>query len=135
MVLEAQLSVPDRKRVAAIINTHRERVNMQSGQEMLEETITICERMAEDLASEAGSPAWEKSVTEIASKFGEVSGTFFFKTMPSVPATRACLRDATTLLELSNQSDWAAFGPASETLIASAQTLIEKAGMKGTVLT
>ncbi len=109
---------------------------MQSGQEMLDEAVATCKRIAAGLGSEAGaSQAWENSVTEIVEKFDEVSGTFFFKTMPSVPATRACLKDAAALLELRNQGDWTAFGPATETLIASSQTLIEKAGMKGTVLT
>ena len=109
---------------------------MQSGQEMLEEAVAICRQIAEGLASQAGaSQSWEDSVTEIVEKFDEVSGTFFFKTMPSIPVTRGCLRDAAALLELRNHGDWAAFGPANETLIASAQTLIEKAGMKGTVLT
>jgi hypothetical protein len=109
---------------------------MQSGQDLLDETVDACRQIADDLASQDGaSQAWEDSVTEIVEKFDDVSGTFFFKTMPSVPATRTCLRDATAVLELRNQGDWAAFGPATETLIASAQTLIEKAGMKGTVLT
>ena len=109
---------------------------MQSGQEMLDEAIAICKQAADGLASESGaSQAWEDSVTEIVQKFDDVSGTFFFKTMPSIPATKACLRDATALLGHRNQADWSAFGTAIETLIASAQTLIGKAGMKGTVLT
>jgi hypothetical protein len=109
---------------------------MQSGQEMLEEAVATCRQIADGLASQAGaSQAWEDSMTEIVEKFDEVSGTFFFKTMPSVPVTRGCLRDAAALLELRKEGDWAACGPATETLIASAQTLIEKAGMKGTVLT
>ncbi len=109
---------------------------MQSGQEMLEETIAICKQIADGLASQDGaSQAWEDSVTEIVEKCNEVSGTFFFKTMPSIPATKACLRDATALLENRNQAEWQAFGAAIETLIASSQTLIKNAGMKGNVLT
>jgi hypothetical protein len=109
---------------------------MQSGQEMLDETIIICKQIADGLASQDGaSQAWEDSVTEIVAKCNEVSGTFFFKTMPSIPATKACLRDATALLEHRGRADWSEFSIAIETLIASAQTLIKKAGMKGTVLT
>jgi hypothetical protein len=109
---------------------------MQSGQEMLEETVAVCRQIADGLAGQdGGSQAWEDSVTEIVDKFGEVSGTFFFKTMPSVPVTRKCLGDAKALLDLRDQGSWTAFGPATEALIVSAQTVIEKAGMKGTVLT
>ncbi len=105
----------------------------QSGQEMLDEATAACERIADGLG--ARNQTWEDSLTEIVGKFGEVSDTFFFKTMPSIPVTRACSRDATALLELKSADDWDAFGPALEQLIASAQNVIEKAGMKGTTLT
>ena len=52
----------------------------QSGQQMLEESIDACRRAADGLG--ARNAAWETSVVEIADKFGEVSGTFFFQTMP-----------------------------------------------------
>ena len=57
------------------------------------------------------TPAWETSVVEIADKFDEVSGTFFFQTMPSVPPTRTAMRNADALLTLKDQADWDAFGP------------------------
>ena len=104
-----------------------------SGQEMLDETIHTCEKIADGLGTQ--NQAWEDSVTEIVAKFGDVSGTFFFKTMPSIPVTRACGRDATALLEMREQNDWDGFGSGIETLIQSAQNVIEKAGMKGTTLT
>ena len=104
-----------------------------SGQDMLDEAIAACEQVADGLGSQ--NQAWEDSVTEIAGKFGEVSGTFFFKTMPSIPPTRTCSRDATALLELRKKDDWDGFGPALEQFIKSAQSVIEKAGMKGTTLT
>ena len=68
-------------------------------------------------------------------KLNEVSGTFFFKTIPSVPATRASMRDASALLELRENEDWDGFGPALAQIIKSAQDVIEQAGMKGTTLT
>ena len=105
----------------------------QSGQQMLETSIDACRRAADGLG--ARNPAWETSVVEIADKFGEVSGTFFFQTMPSVPPTRTAMRDASALLELKEAEDWDAFAPALTKLIASAQDVIEKAGMKGTTLT
>ena len=109
---------------------------MQSGQEMLEEAVAICRQIAEGLASQAGaSQSWEDSVTEIVEKFDEVSGTFFFKTMPSIPVTKTCHHEASTLLELCKAEQWSEFGSALTTMIKSAQTLIEKAGMKGTTLT
>jgi len=105
----------------------------QSGQEMLDETISACKAIADGLGAQ--NQDWENSVAEIVEKFEEVSGTFFFKTMPSVPATRTAMRDAASALELKNASEWDAMGTAMETLIASSQNLIEKAGMKGTTLT
>ena len=105
----------------------------QSGQEMLDETIYACKSIADGLGAQ--NQDWENSVAEIVEKFEEVSGTFFFKTMPSVPVTRTTMRDAASALELKNASEWDGMGTALETLIASSQNLIEKAGMKGTTLT
>lgn len=105
----------------------------QSGQQMLETSMDTCRRVADGLGAQNG--AWETSVSEIADKFGEVSGTFFFQTMPSVPPTRTAMRDAAALLALKDAEDWDAFDPALTKLIASAQDVIEKAGMKGTTLT
>ena len=45
------------------------------------------------------------------------------------------MRDAAALLELKDAEAWDAFDPALTKLIASAQDVIEKAGMKGTTLT
>ncbi len=105
----------------------------QSGQEMLDETVAVCEKIADGLG--ARNRAWEESIIEIVAKFGDVSGTFFFKTMPSIPVTRACSRDAESLLALRERDDWDSFGPGMQRLISSAQNVIEKAGMKGTTLT
>ncbi len=105
----------------------------QSGQEMLDETIATCKSIADGLGIQ--NQDWENSVVEIVEKFEEVSGTFFFKTMPSVPTTRTAMRDAASALELKNVGDWDGMSTAVETLIASSQNLIEKAGMKGTTLT
>ena len=55
--------------------------------------------------------------------------------MPSVPVTRTVLRDATELLNHKDAGDWDSFSGSIDTLISSSQTLIEKAGMKGTILT
>ena len=105
----------------------------QSGQEMLDQSIATCERIADGLSAQ--DAAWETSVVEIADKFGEISGTFFFKTMPSIPPTRTAMREADALLSLKEQGNWDDFGPQLTKLIASAQDVIEKAGMKGTTLT
>ncbi|MCH8868515.1 MAG: hypothetical protein IIC85_02285 [Chloroflexi bacterium] len=105
----------------------------QSGQEMLEESITNCQSIVDGLSSV--NEAWKASINEILEKFDEISGTFFFKTMPSVPATRTVMRDSTSVLELKTSEDWDGFGPAIEQLIKSSQNVIEKAGMKGVTLT
>ena len=104
-----------------------------SGQQMLEQSISTCQQIADGLGDR--DAAWETSVVEIVDKFGEVSGTFFFQTMPSIPPTRTAMRDADAALGLKNDGDWDAFGPALTKLIASAQDVIEAAGMKGTTLT
>ena len=100
---------------------------------MLEQSISTCHQIADGLGEQNAD--WETSVVEIVDKFGEVSGTFFFQTMPSVPPTRTAMRDADAALNLKNSADWDAFGPALTKLIASAQDVIEQAGMKGTTLT
>lgn len=100
---------------------------------MLDEAIATCEQIADGLGAQ--NQAWEDSVTEIVEKFGEVSDTFFFKTMPSIPVTRNCNRAASAALELKSAQDWDSFGPALEQLIANAQDVIDKAGMRGTTLT
>ena len=105
----------------------------QSGQEMLDETISTCKSIADGLGTQ--NQDWENSVVEIVDKFEEVSGPFFLKTIPSVPVTGTAMRDAASALELKNASDWDGMTTAVEILIASSQNLIEKAGMKGTTLT
>ena len=105
----------------------------QSGQQMLDQSIETCQQIADGLGAQ--NQAWETSVVEIVDKFGEVSGTFFFNTMPSIPATRTAMRDADALLNLKSQENWDEFGPALTKLITSAQNVIEQAGMKGITLT
>ena len=104
-----------------------------SGQELLEESITNCQQIAADLGTV--NATWETSIVEILEKFDEISDTFFFKTMPSVPAARAVVRESESALALRQSEDWDSFGTAIETLISSSQNLIEKAGMKGVTLT
>ena len=105
----------------------------QSGQEMLDETINTCKEIAEGL--EIQNSDWQVSIVEIVEKFEEISETFFFKTMPSIPPTRTAMREASSLLELKCSEDWDDFATCLVALISSAQNVIEKAGMKGTTLT
>jgi hypothetical protein len=105
----------------------------QSGQEMLDETINTCKEIAEGLENQDSD--WHLSIVEIVEKFEEVSETFFFKTMPSIPPTRTAMREASSLLELKRSNDWDAFSSSLVILISNAQNVIEKAGMKGTTLT
>ena len=105
----------------------------QSGQEMLDETINTCKEIAEGL--EIQNSDWQVLIVEIVEKFEEISETFFFKTMPSIPPTRTAMRESSSLLELKRTEDWDDFATSLVTLISSAQNVIEKAGMKGTTLT
>ena len=104
-----------------------------SGQELLDESIANCQKIGRGLGEH--NQGWEASITEIIEKFGEISGTFFFKTMPSVPATRTVQRESAACLEARRSEDWDKFGPAIDSLIKNSQSLIEKAGMKGVTLT
>ena len=105
----------------------------QSGQEMLDETINTCKEIADGL--EIQNSDWQVSIVEIVEKFEEISETFFFKTMPSIPPTRTAMRESSSLLELKRSENWDDFATSLVTLISSAQNVIEKAGMKGTTLT
>ncbi len=105
----------------------------QSGQELLDESIASCKQIADGLGAQ--DEAWEASLVEIVEKFDEISGTFFFQTMPTVPATRGTIREAAGALGLRQSEEWDNFGPVMESLIATAQNVIEKARMKGTTLT
>ena len=105
----------------------------QSGQEMLDETINTCKEIADGL--EIQNSDWQVSIVEIVEKFEEISETFFFKTMPSIPPTRTAMRESSSLLELKRSKDWDDFATSLVTLISSAQNVIEKSGMKGTTLT
>jgi len=106
---------------------------MQSGQEMLETTISTCKSISDGLSDQ--NEAWSNSIVEIVEKFEEISDTFFFKTMPSIPSTRTAMRDAEALLNAKIALDWNSFKDLIDTLITNSQTVIEKAGMKGTTLT
>ena len=55
--------------------------------------------------------------------------------MPSVPVTRTAMREAASLLDLKNEGDWKGFEASLDSMISTAQDVIEKAGMKGTTLT
>ena len=105
----------------------------QSGQEMLEESINCCKKIADGLGDQ--NKVWETSIVEIIEKFEEVSDTFFFKTMPSVPVTRTAMREAVSMLEFKDAGDWSNFEAGLQTMMSTAQSVIEKAGMKGTTLT
>ena len=109
---------------------------MPSGLEILQETIETCKAVGEGLGSvEGASSDWESALAEIAERLDGIAGSFFFKTMPSIPASRACQRDAVSLAELRNGGDWSAFPQGLEKLRKSVETLAQKATMKGTVLT
>ena len=55
--------------------------------------------------------------------------------MPSVPVTRTAMREAVSMLEFKDAGDWSNFEAGLQTMISTAQSVIEKAGMIGTTLT
>ena len=100
-----------------------------SGQELLDSGISNCQEISTGL--EQQNADWQKSIIEIIGKFEEISSTFFFKTMPSVPTTRKVVRDTESLLELKNSKNWNEFATSLATLIASSHARNANAGMKG----
>ena len=109
---------------------------MPSGLEILEQTIDICGGMRTTLSGADGAlDGWDASLGEIAEKLRGLEVSFFFKTMPSVPASRACFREAEALKGLCDAADWAVFPDGLVALGKSADVLAEKAKMKGTTLT
>ena len=97
--------------------------------------INFCSYIVASNAIDALIPNLRMKGWELVEKFEEISNTFFFQTMPSIPPTRTAMREAASLLEVKLSGDWATFETQIVTLISSAQTVIEKAGMKGTTLT
>jgi hypothetical protein len=98
--------------------------------------VEVCEAVAEGLDPlDYGPEGWKESVTEIAGDLNRMAGSFYFKTMPSVPASRACHRDAEALKLLSDRGDWTDFPEGLAKLRESVMALAEKARMKGTTLT
>ncbi len=109
---------------------------MPSGLEILQETIQACDTMVDGLDSSEGAREERKlAVAEIAETLKDLSPSFFFKTTPSVPATRACQRDVATLNDLFDETDWSGFPNALDKLQKAVKVLAEKASMRGTVLT
>lgn len=109
---------------------------MPSGLEILQETIEICKVVGDSLDSGDGvSKEWEPALVEIADRLSGLTPSFFFKTMPSVPASRACQREAAALKELCERRDWSDFPQGVEKLQKSVRALADKATMKGVTLT
>ena len=109
---------------------------MPSGLEILQETIDICEGVRGTLnGADGASGGWDASLGEVAEKLSGLRGGFFFKTMPSVPASRACFREAEALKGLSDAANWGGFPDGLAAFEKSAQELAEKAKMKGSTLT
>ena len=109
---------------------------MPSGLEILHATVEVCEAVTEGLdALGEGSQECKASVAEIAGELNGMAGSFYFKTMPSVPASRTCHRKAEGLRLLVDRGDRAEFPRGLEELRESVTALAEKARMKGTTLT
>ena len=109
---------------------------MPSGLELLQQTIQTCDSVVEGVGSSDGAPEkWKPAMADIAETLKGLTASFFFKTTPSVPATRTCQRDAAALKDLLDQGDWSGFAEALDRLRKSVKGLAEKASMKGTILT
>ena len=109
---------------------------MPSGLEILQEAIETCKAVRGGLESvNEMSPEWVPTLDDIVDTLSGLSPSFFFKTMPSVPASRACQRAAASLKETVDKADWSGFPVHLENLQGEIKTLAEKATMKGTTLT
>ncbi|MDP6401923.1 MAG: hypothetical protein QF467_00060 [SAR202 cluster bacterium] len=109
---------------------------MPSGLEILQEAIETCKAVRDGLESvNEVSPGLAPTLDGIVNTLSGLSPSFFFKTMPSVPASRACQRAAVGLKETVDKADWTELPAGLEKLQVEIKILAEKATMKGTTLT
>lgn len=109
---------------------------MPSGLEILQETIEACKAVGDGLGSQEGvSEEWEPAVAQLVEALDGLTSSFFFKTMPSIPAARACQRDVAALKALVDQGDLSGFSRGLENVQKAVAILADKATMRGITLT
>jgi len=107
------------------------------GLENLQEAIVACQQASTAVA--AGSTAeavqTQGALATILVSLNDVSDKFFIKTMMSVPPTKACRTEATTVATLIAEQKWANLPAAVEKLDKATKALVTKAKMDGTTIT
>lgn len=107
------------------------------GLENLQDAITACQQASSAVATGSAAEALhaQSALATILTSLNEVSDKFFIKTMMSVPPTKACRTEATTVATLVAAQQWASLPAAVEKLDKAAKALVTKAKMDGTTIT
>jgi hypothetical protein len=107
------------------------------GLENLQEAISTCQQASTVIASTSAAEAAQarSALESVLISLNEVSDKFFIKTMMSVPPTKACRTEATTVAALVADQKWSNLPTAVEKLEKATKALVTKAKMDGTTIT
>ena len=107
------------------------------GLENLREAITVCQQVSTAVATASTAEAAQarSALESVLTSLNEVSDKFFIKTMMSVPPTKACRTEATTVAALVADQKWSNLPTAVEKLEKATKALVTKAKMDGTTIT
>ena len=109
---------------------------MPSGTENLNSLIAGCRALAQGLEVESGQgAAWKAKAQGLLKTLEGMQGKFFFKTIPSVPPTKATLAALAECQGLKEKGQWKDFPTALVNFEKSVADLAYKATMPGTQLT
>jgi hypothetical protein len=107
------------------------------GLENLQEAITACQQASMAVATVSTTEAAQarSALESVLASLNEVSDKFFIKTMMSVPPTKACKTEATSVAALAAEQQWSGLPGAVEKLEKATKALVTKAKMDGTTIT
>lgn len=107
------------------------------GIENLQDAIAACQQATTAVAAGSSTEAQQaqSALSTILASLNEVSDKFFIKTMMSVPPTKACRTEATTVAALVAEQKWASLPAAVDKLDKATKALVTKAKMDGTTIT
>jgi len=109
---------------------------MPSGSENLTSLITGCRALAQGLEKAPGQgAAWKAKAEELLKSLEGMQGKFFFKTIPSVPPTKATLAALAECQGAKDKAAWKDFPTALANFEKSVADLAYKATMPGTQIT
>ena len=104
------------------------------GAQNVEATIAELKKTLASLGDKA-KPEWQMSLNNIIQKLEDMKDLFFMKSNIAVPATGACLKDATELSSLAAAGNTSSFPEALVRLQTSMDNLIDRSSLDGVSLT